>query len=73
MHKGQRGKPITRWQKRRNRLIAAIRVNVERTFGTLKRSYGFVRVRYRGLARNMAHLQLLCAAFNLRRACVLAG
>jgi IS5 family transposase len=73
MHKGQRGKPITRWQKRRNRLIAAIRVNVERTFGTLKRSYGFARVRYRGLARNMAHLQLLCAAFNLRRACVLAG
>jgi IS5 family transposase len=71
MHKGQRNRPITRWQKRRNRLIASIRVNVERTFGTLKRGYGFTRVRYRGLLRNHAHLQLLCAAFNLKRASAL--
>jgi IS5 family transposase len=73
MHKGQRNKPISPWQKIRNRLIAAIRVNVERTFGTLKRSYGYQRVRYKGLLRNAAHLQLLCIAFNLKRACALHG
>ncbi|MCS6803393.1 MAG: transposase, partial [Dehalococcoidia bacterium] len=36
--------------------------------GTLKRSYGWRRVRYRGLLRNGAHLHLLCTAMNLRRA-----
>ena len=45
-----------------------IRCAIERIFGTLKRSYGWVRVRYRGLARNGAHLHLLCTAMNLRRA-----
>jgi IS5 family transposase len=38
------------------------------TVATLKRSYGWRRVRYRGLARNAAHLHLLCIAMNLRRA-----
>jgi IS5 family transposase len=68
MHKAQRGRPITAHQRRRNRLIAVIRAAVEAIFGTWKRSYGYVRVRYRGLLRNHAHLQILCIAFNLRRA-----
>lgn len=51
-----------------NAALAPIRGQVERAFGTLKRSYGSRRVRYRGLARNGAHLHLLCTAFNLRRA-----
>lgn len=73
MHKAQRNTPISAWQKIRNRLIAGIRVNVERTFGTLKRTYAYQRVRYRGLLRNASHLQLLCAAFNLKRACAIVG
>ncbi|MBB5222122.1 IS5 family transposase [Amaricoccus macauensis] len=40
-------------------------------FATLKRSYGRVRVRYRGLVRNAADLDLLCLALNLRRLDVL--
>jgi IS5 family transposase len=44
-----------------NRALAPIRAQVER-------SYGWRRVRYRGLARNGAHLHLLCTAMNLRRA-----
>lgn len=48
-----------------------IRANVERVFGPLKRSYGYRRVRYRGLERNRSHLHLLCIAINLRRAEVL--
>lgn len=48
--------------------LAPIRGEVERAFGILKRSYGWLRVRYRGLARKAAHLHPLCAAMNLRRA-----
>lgn len=68
-HKHQNELPY--WQKVRNRLISPIRANVERLFGTMKRSYGYTRVRYRGIARNQAHLYLLCTAINLRRAVVI--
>ena len=54
-------------------LIAPIRSAVERTFGTLKRGYGYGRVRYRGVLPNHVHLQLLCSALNLRRAAVLCA
>lgn len=73
MHKGNRGHPITIWQARRNRLLATLRSSIERTFGIWKRWYDYQRVRYRGLARNNTQLQLLCIAFNLRRALVLQG
>jgi IS5 family transposase len=49
-------------------LIAPIRANVERIFGTMKRSYGYAQARDRGLERNGAHLQHLCIAINVRRA-----
>jgi IS5 family transposase len=68
MHRAPRGRPLDPHRRRRNRLIAAIRAAVEAIFGTWKRGYGYVRVRYRGLVRNHAHLQLLAIAFNLRRA-----
>jgi transposase, IS5 family len=58
-------------QRRRNRMIAAIRARVETIFAILKRHYGYVRVRYRGLVKNQSHLHLLCIALNLRRAAVL--
>jgi len=52
----------------RNRALAGVRFAVERSFATMKRWYGFHRVRYRGLARNGLQLYLLCSALNLRRA-----
>jgi IS5 family transposase len=55
----------------RNRALAAVRFAVERSFATMKRWYGFRRVRYRGLARNSMQLFLLCSALNLRRALAL--
>lgn len=70
-HKHQAALP--HWQQRRNRLIAPIRANVERLFGLIKRSYGYRRVRYRGIERNQSHLLLLCIAVNLRRAETLAA
>lgn len=65
-HKHQGALP--RWQRRRNALIAPIRGAVERVFGTLKRSYGYSRVRYYSLAANRVQLFLLATAYNLRRA-----
>lgn len=65
-HKNQAALPP--WQARRNRLISPIRTAVERVFGTLKRGYGYTRVRYRGLAANLLQLRFLCIAYNLRRA-----
>ncbi len=65
-HKHQAALPP--WQAKRNRLISPIRCAVERTFGTLKRTYGYRRVRYRSLVANRLQLILLCIAFNLRRA-----
>ena len=73
MHRANKHQPVLpHWQRVRNRLIGPIRANVERLFGTMKRSYGYRRVRYRGLEKNRAHLHLLCIAINLRRAEVLA-
>ncbi|MBF0464701.1 MAG: transposase [Nitrospirae bacterium] len=40
---------------------------VERVFGTLKRSYGYTRVRYKGLLKKALHFSLLCFAFNLKK------
>lgn len=68
MHRAHARRPLAPWQRWMNVVLAPIRARVERSFGTLKRSYGWRRVRYRGLARNGAHLHLLCTALNLRRA-----
>ena len=65
-HKHQRELPY--WQKRRNELIEPIRRAVEKVFGTWKRSYGYRRVRYRGLERNTVEMLFKAMAYNLRRA-----
>ncbi len=67
------GPPLTHWQRRRNRLIASIRAGVETVFAVLKRRMDYRAVRYRGLAKNGAHLLLLAIAYNMRRAAVLSS
>jgi transposase, IS5 family len=57
----------------RNRMLAPLRAPVERTFAILKRWYGYRRVRYRSLVKNVLQLQLLAVAMNLRRVLVLAA
>ena len=71
MHKARRNRPLRPWQKAFNKAVAPIRAGVERLFGTMKRAYGYRRVRYLGLARNEVQLQAMCAAINLRRALAL--
>jgi IS5 family transposase len=72
MRANYRRRPLSQEDKARNRAIARVRAQVERTFAILKQWYGYTRVRYRSLVRNSLQLQLLCLAMNLRRACVLA-
>ena len=69
MHRSHKNQPrLPHWQAMRNRLITPIRAGIEHTFAVFKERYGWRRVRYRGLIRNGAHLMLIAAAFNLRRA-----
>ena len=69
MHRPNKHHPeLPHWQKRRNALLSRVRAPVEQIFGTLKRGYGYRRVRYLGLAPNATELWLKCAAYNLRRA-----
>ena len=73
MHKSWGGGPQLRSsQKRHNALISKIRAEVEGVFATLKRWLGFDCVRYRGLAKNTAHLHLVALAYNMNRSLKLA-
>ena len=68
MHRSHKHQPeLPHWQKRRNALIRPRRALVEKVFGTLKRSYGYSRVRYRGLGRNALEMWFKLMAYNLRR------
>jgi IS5 family transposase len=49
-------------QRRKNRTKARVRAKAEHPFRILKRVFGFVKVRFRGLKKNHDHL---CAAFAL--------
>ena len=69
MHRSHKHQPrLPHWQRRRNELIDPVRRSVEKVFGTLKRSYGYRRVRYRGLGRNAVEMWFKVMAYNLRRA-----
>jgi IS5 family transposase len=47
------------------RLKASIRAKVEHPFRVLKRQFGHVKVRYRGLTKNTAQLHTMFALSNL--------
>jgi IS5 family transposase len=49
------------------RIKASIRAKVEHPFRVIKRQFGHVKVRYRGLAKNTAQLHTLFALSNLPR------
>lgn len=47
------------------KLKASIRAKVEHPFRVIKRQFGHLKVRYRGLAKNTAQLHTLFALSNL--------
>lgn len=58
------GKAKARVQKEQHRK-ASIRAKVEHPFRVIKRQFGLVKVRFRGLQKNTAHLLTLFALSNL--------
>lgn len=58
------GRARKRVQKQEHRK-ASIRAKVEHPFRVIKRQFGFVKVRFRGLAKNTAHVVTLFALSNL--------
>jgi IS5 family transposase len=65
MRKAPKGAPLHPLDERINRLIAMIRAKVEHPFRVIKRQFGHVKTRYRGLAKNRAQLFTLFALGNL--------
>lgn len=57
--------PLERLKDEFEKLKASIRAKVEHPFRVIKRQFGHVRVRYRGLAKNTAQLHTLFALSNL--------
>jgi IS5 family transposase len=49
----------------KNRTKSHIRARVEHVFGIMKRVFGFQKVRYRGLKKNLHRLQVTAALINL--------
>ena len=60
-----RGRPLSRFERRVNRLRSATRARGEHAFHVVKRLWGFTKVRYRGLAKNTARLFTAFALANL--------
>ena len=52
-------------EKSKNRTKSRVRAKVEHVFFVIKRVFGFAKVRYRGLAKNLHRLEVTCALANL--------
>ena len=65
MRKAPKGGALHADEEYINRLIAKVRSRVEHPFRVLKRQFGYIKTRYRGLSKNRAQLFSLFALGNL--------
>lgn len=72
MRRGRKGQPLDDAEREANHALSLVRRNVERVFGTMKRSYRMGRMRAFSLIRNHVDLTLFAIALNLRRWAALA-
>ena len=68
MRKKPKGKQMSHWNKVRNKAISTRKGVVERTFGTLKRTYNLTRACYIGLEKVASEVNLKAIAYKLTRA-----
>jgi len=68
LEKAVRGKELTCWQKKKNKLISKKRFIVEQAFGTLKRRFEFIKAAYITRAKVESQLILKATCFNLLKA-----
>jgi transposase, IS5 family len=52
-------------ERAKNRTKSRVRARVEHSIGIIKRVFGFAKVRYRGLKKNIHRLLVTCALANL--------
>ena len=60
-----KGNPIEALTEKIEKLKASVRAKLEHPFRVIKRQFGYVKVRYRGLKKNTAQLHTLFALSNL--------
>ena len=65
MRKAPKGSALHPIDEDINRIIAKVRARVEHPFRVIKRQFGYIKTRYRGLAKNRAQLFTLFALGNL--------
>jgi IS5 family transposase len=65
MRRESKGDKLPPHDEQINRIIAMVWARVEHTFRVIKRQFGHVKTRYRGLAKNRAQLFTLFALGNL--------
>ena len=65
MRKAPKGGALHPVDEHINRIIAMVRAKVEHPFRIVKRQFGYLKTRYRGLAKNRAQLFTLFALGNL--------
>jgi len=65
--RGTKHRPLTQAQRARNRRLSRVRAVVEHPFLVVKRLWGHAKVRYRGIAKNLAQMNALFALANLYR------
>ena len=65
LRKARKGGKLHHVDELANRIIAMVRAKVEHPFRVIKRQFGHVKTRYRGLAKNRARLFTLFALGNL--------
>lgn len=65
--RGTKHRPLTTRQRLRNRRLSRVRAVVEHPFLVVKRLWGHAKVRYRGIAKNLAQMNTLFGLANLYR------
>lgn len=65
--RGTKHRPLTKTQRLRNRRLSRVRAVVEHPFLVVKRLWGHAKVRYRGIAKNLAQMNTLFGLANLYR------
>lgn len=67
MRRARAKHPLSPAEVESNHALSLVRRAVESVFGTLKRSYGFARMRFYNARRNAVAVVLACMAFNIKR------
>ena len=67
LKKAKKNKPLTKWEKRYNKLIGKTRFKVERTFGGIKCWFGGGVAKYRGIEKMHTQNLMEAMCYNLYR------